>query len=66
MQIELYILQQFSYAQRERRKCADCGRRRLTTKCRLVAATPGVFPVEVIEWLCNECLTQTPPWSSQL
>lgn len=59
--IQLYILQD-SYVQRVQKKCADCGCRRLATKCRLVATTPGVYPVEVIEWLCNECLTRTPPW----
>jgi len=65
MKIELYQLSQFSHAQRERRVCAECERRRLTTKCRLVAVSEGAYPVEVIEWLCNECLTATPNWPGE-
>lgn len=43
---------------RERSKCDDCGKWRLTTQ--LTMKSPqGLI---VAEYLCNECLTKTPPW----
>lgn len=42
---------------REVSKCDDCGKRRLTTQLTLRKGNETR-----IDFLCNECLTATPPW----
>lgn len=56
----LRILRIHDRAFRDRRKCTECGLRRLTTQVDLEDERGRL----VVEYLCNECLTRTPPWSS--
>lgn len=54
----LSIVKIHDLAIRERSRCDDCGKRRLTTQITLRAPSGRT----VIEFLCNDCLTATPPW----
>jgi hypothetical protein len=54
-----HVEQVDQYKPRRRMPCDDCGKRRLVTKHTghfVGSGEPIVF------YLCNECMTATPPW----
>lgn len=54
----LQVIKIHDLAQRTRGKCTDCGKTRLRTQVDLRDERGRI----IAEYLCNECLTRTPPW----
>lgn len=57
--IAAFSVEQDDLAQRRRVRCAECGKRRLATRCVLRNVGTGAA---LIRWFCNECLAATPGW----